>query len=243
MKESRRKFVYNSSALALSSIAAPLLGMTSTPKAGKLVQIQTIRFCCDKTTEEGADEIIMYVVATCSQKNKIVSYKFPDNSIFPVHNKNHIDMNDGNQPNNNRSGDSHCIDDGYFGKNIFKEIVYPGDRWEIAIFIVEEDGGTTATAQEVSSAILIKSGDPYAMAAGAIIGLITKFGIVAVDSNDYIGSIGATVRAEADGNIASGFNAIERVQFYDSTARHLECRFRGDGSDYLGEFKILIDGV
>ena len=89
--------------------------------------------CCDKTTEQGADEVYI-----------IISGKKSDGAVYDNRepgNSRHWDMNDGSQPTNNPNGDSHCITD----RVLFTGDLKDGQTWWLNVIVGEEDGGTSST--------------------------------------------------------------------------------------------------
>lgn len=206
--------------------------ITNAPVASrKKIWLENLRLCCDKTTEQGADEIYMIITAK-SSRGTIITKRLPEEN-------DHFDMNDGDQPTNNYGGDSHCISDGFKIGHIFESYISSGETWNIDIIVMEEDGGTTKTAQEIGSALLIETGDPYAATAGEIISVLTGLGVYAKDKNDYVGSIALRVNSDNNGNITNSYRIIDRgriTSFPIGGTRRVEGRLDGDGTDYLFEF-------
>ena len=190
-------------------------------------------FCCDKTTEPGADEVYI-VVAGKSNTGREYFGRLPNSS-------GHWDMNDGDQgtkPASGYSGDAHCISDGA----LFSDI-RDGETWNFAVLIMEEDGGTTRTYQQIGSEVLKQIDNPYTQATGYVLGVLTKLGFFATDTDDYIGSFGVQV-ANSGGQFSVNWRNGDRVSFSqadpnapDQTTRH-EFRFNGDGTNYVGWFYI-----
>lgn len=191
------------------------------------------RFCCDQTTEEGADEVYFILVGK-SNNGREVFQRLPGSS-------NHWNMNDGDQgtkPASGYEGDAHCIDDG----TLFSDI-RSGETWSFAILIMEEDGGTSKKYQELASRALALVDDPYARAAGTILGVLTKLGLFATDTDDYIGSFGVRV-TYSGGPPSATWQSGDRVSGSQNdpdaphNANRHEFRFNGDGSNDVGWFYI-----
>ena len=117
--------------------------------------------CCNKTTEAGADEVYILVAA---QKNDgpPVTTRLPADAIRQPNG--HWDMNDGDQPTDNPTGDSHCITN----KTLLVTELSEGGTLDAAIMVMEEDGGSLKQFQEVAAQALLQSGNPYAVGAGAM---------------------------------------------------------------------------
>src|SRR5205085_10420111 len=148
----------------------------------------------------------------------------------------HWDMNDGNQPTDNPSGDSHMVTN----KTLFQGELAPGQSWDVVFMIMEEDGGTTKTAQEAAAGILTQSKNPYAAAAGVLLAALTKIGFFVNDTDDYIGSFGVHITSDA----AIQWRAIDRVSGEIPNVNNLgdrehEFRMNGDGSNYVGWYRFL----
>lgn len=201
--------------------------------SAKKLWLEIKRLCCDNTTENGADEVYIIVTAK-SSKGRIISTRFPGE-------RNHFDMNDSNQPTNNWTGDSHCISDGFRFEHIFDNQISRGERWDVIIVVLEEDGGTTKTAQEIGGAILTETGDPIAVTVGQVLGALSKLGVYATDKDDYIGSIVLHVSFDDNGQMSSSYKELDRARITsmpDGDSRQIEGRFGGDGSDYLFQFHL-----
>lgn len=190
------------------------------------------QLCCDDTVEDqGADEVYILVFG-----------RRTDGATFAARipgEKQHWDMNDGNQPTDNPSGDSHCIT----GKSLFSGDLAPGQSWNLSVTVMEEDGGTTKTAQQVVGALLIETGDPYAAAAGTIIGGLAKLGVFITDTDDWPGSIGVRI-SNNNGSLRTEWRSKERI--VDSipdpddkgNPNKREFRMNGDGSNYVAWFGV-----
>lgn len=198
------------------------------PPQAKTVNLKLDSFCCDKTTESGADEVFIMVIG---KRTDGASY----GQRFP-HATGHWDVNDGNQPNDNPSGDSHCITN----KPLFSGELLPGQAWDVIVSLMEEDGGNTKSAQQAAAALAASSGDPYAVAGGALIGLLTAAGVSINDTDDFLGSFVIHI-ANNNGNITHQWKGIDRIGHINRDLHggvgH-EYRFNGDGSDYVAWFRV-----
>jgi len=199
-----------------------------TPKA---ITLQLNRLCCDKTTEDGADEIYFIVTGKNTSSGETFSSRFPGEGQ-------HSDMNDGNQPNDNKNGDSHCIT----VRTLHGINISPGQSWDVNILIMEEDGGTTKTTQQVAALMLSNSGNGYAEAAGAVLDLLTKAGQIIKDTDDYIGSFAMHASSDSSGQVSTSFTPSNnsRITIQSVKDHVVEFRFGGSGSDYIGEFQLVL---
>lgn len=145
------------------------------------MQVYLRQFCCDHTTEHGADEVY-FIVTGMSNKGQEMNVRKPGTSL-------HWDMNDGAQPIDNPWGDSHCIT----MRNVCTVDIDDGETWDINIALCEEDGGTTKLYQEIASELLVEIGDPFAVGAGTLLGALTELGVNVRDSDDWMGMIGVRV--------------------------------------------------
>ena len=189
------------------------------------------RLCCDKTTEEGADEVYI-IIAGKNSNGETFSVRFPGEGK-------HIDMNDGNQPSDNPNGDSHCITN----RILCSVDILPGQSWDIIVLIMEEDGGTTKTAQEIGAAILDNTGNPAAIVVGEVLGILTELGVYREDTDDYIGSFAMHASNDSDGQVRNSYRPIDRARvtlMAPEATRQVQFRFDGDGSDYVGDFQFTL---
>lgn len=196
-------------------------------------QLGLRHLCCDQTTEPGADEVYI-IVAGKSNTGREFFGRLPNFS-------GHWDMNDGDQgtkPASGYTGDAHCIAEGA----LFSDI-RDGETWNFAVLIMEEDGGTTRTYQQIGSEVLKQIDNPYTQAAGYVLGVLAKLGFFATDTDDYIGSFGVQV-ANSGGQLSVSWRNGDHVAFSQADpmasgqpTRH-EFRFNGDGSNYVGWFYI-----
>ena len=195
------------------------------------VRLKLRTLVCNKTTEAGADEVYVLVIGNRSDGAKYTA-RIPADA--PHSAAGHWDMNDGNQPTDNPSGDSRRITN----KQLFIGDVSPGQRWDVVILIMEEDGGNSKKWQEAASAAAIESGNPYAIAGGVILATFTKlFGGIVNDTDDYIGSFAVSI-ANNGGNVTTDWRAIDRVSSSQG-AEEREFGMNGDGSAYIGTYGVF----
>lgn len=186
--------------------------------------------CCDKTTEPGADEIYILVIGQGPNGTRYAA-RVPGPAM-------HWDMNDGKQGTNNPSGDSHCIAD----KDLFTRSMQEGDQWDLLFLIMEEDGGSTKTAQDIATGILAQTGNPYAIGGAAVLQVLTQLGIYLDNTDDYIGSFGVQLSCAA-GLVTAAWRGVDRytiAQPNTDPAGHpgFEFRMNGDGSNYVGWYHL-----
>jgi hypothetical protein len=202
--------------------------VSATLSSARQVELSMQGFCCDKTTEAGADEVYILVYGR-SSNGQTYEARIPGPQ--------HWDMNDGNQPDDNPSGDSHCI----HNKSLFVGELPDGGSWDLLVMVMEEDNGDSSKWQKAVSKAAISSGNPYAVVGGAILAAYTElFGGIIHDTDDYIGSYAVHI---ANGQIS--WKPVDRVVHVipwggsDSTnpARR-EVRMNGDGSNYVGWYQI-----
>jgi hypothetical protein len=192
------------------------------------VTIQMRSLTCYKTTESGADEV--YVLAT-GVRSDGATY----NARLPGP-RAHWDMNDGDQPTDNPRGDSHVITD----KTLFTHTLADGQSWELVFLVMEEDGGTTATVQKLGALLLVNSRNPYLVAHGVLLGILTQLGFYKTDTDDYIGSFGVRIMNRG-GQFNVQWRPISRVSGeranVDGTGGYShEFSMNGDGSRYVGRY-------
>lgn len=208
------------------------------PEITRRVGIHMRGLACDKTTESGADEVFIMVIGRRSD-GTVYAERIPGEGQ-------HWDMNDGDQPTNNSSGDSHII----AGKDLFVAELPQGQTWEVLFTIREEDNGNTAKAQAAAAALLVNSRNPYAAGAGAILGALTVAGMRVDDTDDTIGSFGAQIYNDK-GNLIMTWKNVDRVasEIVGTDGRgnngH-EFRMNGDGSNYVGWYHFrawALDGT
>jgi hypothetical protein len=196
------------------------------PITTQSIRLRMMSLKCDKTTEAGADEVYLLVYGRRSD-GKTFQAKEPGG---------HWDMNDGDQPWDNPNGDSR----GITSKQLFVGDLPSGQSWSLGVMILEEDGGTTKDMQQIGAYLLKESGDPYGVTVGTLLSLLTKLGVWATDTDDYIGSFAVQV-SNNNGNITSRWKSIDRVTSSEGDSNSLEYKFRmgGDGSNYIGHYRIF----
>jgi hypothetical protein len=181
---------------------------------------------CNKTTEAGADEVFVMVAARHTDGATSLS-RWPGNGS-------HVDMNDGDQPTDNADGDSHTITN----RALFIGELEEGQAYDLAVTLMEEDGGNTAKAQGALATALTNSGNPIAVAGGAVLGVATAMGLKIEDKDDILGAFSVRI-VNADGAFSATFAALDRVEAEEShpDLRH-GFRFIGDGSRYSATFGV-----
>ncbi|WP_265595980.1 hypothetical protein [Verrucomicrobium sp. BvORR106] len=200
-------------------------------------------FACDRTTEDGADEI--YMLVFCRRGGATFSSRLPRD--LPQQELGHWDMNDGGQGWKSAvvpySGDAHGINDGVL--LTLDGNLKDGESVEIQVIIMEEDGGNTKKLQEVGSQVLQQTGDPYAVATGVILGALTNLGFnILADTDDFIGSFGVKVVGVGGGRIRADWKRGDSVTISQPDPEHKndrnrnEFRFNGSGSNYVGWFWV-----
>jgi hypothetical protein len=183
------------------------------------VQVKIDTLECDDTTEAGADEV--YILAFGKRSDGATyTVRHPGDGA-------HWDMNDGNQPTDNPNGDSHRITN----KTIFVGDLTPGQSWDVLFMVMEEDGGTTKTVQEIGAGFLVESGNPYAIAGGVALGILTSLGLFIRDTDDYIGSFAVHIVNE-NGAIRVVWRTVDRVFAQYTFKNGFEFDMNGDGSLY-----------
>jgi len=185
------------------------------------------QLCCNKTTESGADEVYILVMGQSSDGRKYFDRAPAPNA--------HWDMNDGDQPNDNSSGDSRCISN----KTLFSGDLANGQTWWLNIVISEEDGGTSRSFQENAGNLLIATGNPYAATAGAILQGLSALGFNITDSDDWMGMVGVKV-TNNNGAISVEWTSKEGISSGNDQPQATANVFtmNHDGSDYSGGFAI-----
>lgn len=172
------------------------------------------RLSCQKTTENGQDEVYILVAGKTSDGREVRN-RLPSPS-------GHWDINDGRDP--RAFGPVRLVD----------MPLSPGQSARFVVAIMEEDGGTTQPWQEMAGQILgtIPTGITQALA--GFLNTIGKF-LVFHDSDDYIGSFEIKIRNE-NGALNSEWAALERCNYIPNAEGPDTHGFRlnGDGSGYFG---------
>jgi hypothetical protein len=193
---------------------------------------------CDQTTEYGEDEVYILVAQQSEifgpeREGPIVTnkkYRLPSDAS-------HWDMNDG-------VGDSNHI---IYNVDLLSGGVAKRQQVSAVIVVMEEDGGTSKPYQEMLAELLEQTDNPITTTAGYILELLTKFGLYAVDSDDYIGSFAMTMYSDLQGhNLYSRWSPIDRISVSqprnDIGPNAWEFRMNGDGSNYQF-IANLLDGM
>lgn len=186
-------------------------------------------FCCEQTTEKSADEVYFLIYARKKGSNHAELIRWPSN---------HIDMNDGNQPDDNLYGDSHCIRN----RGMYNFQLEDGESYDFLVFVCEEDGGTSKDYQDLAQFILSQNSDPYSIAGSAILKAMKRFNINLQDTDDWMGVFGLTT--SCDGGVETTWYAkdgiIENQPDESEVGNRNRRKFRmnHDGSNYVGWFVV-----
>jgi hypothetical protein len=185
------------------------------------VQIVLDTLECNATTEAGADEVYVLVFGTKSDGQKF-------GSRVPGEGRDgHWNMNDGNQPTDAPEGDSHRITN----KVMFTGDLQPGESWDVVFMVMEEDGGSSKTAQAGAADMLSHTGNPFAVLGGLLLGALNALGFWIDDTDDYIGSF-ATHITNDGGSINVIWRTVDRVTDQYKYKNGWEFDMNGDGSSY-----------
>lgn len=209
-----------------TTIAAMALGMTSAPTNIKTPLIApgpvqtTVKFGmpyleCFKTTEAGEDEVYLIVTGRWSDGTTF-KYRYPNET-------GHWDLNDG-------EGDPPIRD-----INLINLGMGQGSYVDLAVVIMEEDGGSTGGWAALAGAVvdtLVPEGGGIFSAIGSMLNF--------TDSDDYIGSFKVRVYENNDNPTAQVY-AYERGYDMPDLAKYWlrwNMGFAGDGSNYKSQFSI-----
>lgn len=196
------------------------------------VSIVLSGLACDKTTEASADEVYILVSGLRSDGLQYSARLPTDNDQW--------DMNDGGQPTDNPNGDSHIITN----RLLFSGDLAQGQSWNLVFILMEKDGATTATAQDVTSYLLTSSSNPYQIAVGGILSALTFLGLYKTDTDDYIGSFAVCIK-NMGGVISADWLPKDNVIDDVTPQRDPNVgpnghgfRMNGDGSNYFGWYRL-----
>jgi hypothetical protein len=205
--------------------------------ASRQVELQLWGLGCYKTTESGADEV--YIV-TVGRRSDGATFNRRSPGETPKIASGHWDMND--QGGRERippemvdptTGDARVITK----KSLFIGELEPGQSWDLVVLVLEEDGESSLRAQQVAGEMLVSTGNPYAVAAGAVLTVLAKLQIGITDTDDYLGSFAVRI-ANDEGEIKYDWRRVDRIDreyptllnFGEGSPR--EYRLRGDGTEY-----------
>jgi hypothetical protein len=160
---------------------------------------------CEEQTELGHDEIYIIVAARSSDGN-VTRLRFPQSGTAEF----------GTDPHNNTIG----------GFPLWDGNLQDGQSVEIVVVVMEEDGGDPSLWLNIAGGILESTGNPYAIAAGAITDILAT--IFTADTDDYIGSIGVRY-SNNSGALHEEYRGIDRTSPLPIDAIQLN----GDGSRYI----------
>lgn len=178
----------------------------------------------DQTTEHGADEVYVLVLATSNDGRRIAT-RIPANA--PHMAAGHWDMNDDKELGCNRStGDSHCIEDrslGTFSTN-------GGRTWDVVVAFMEEDRGLGRHVEDILTEAIATSDGNFIVAA-----LNVLLGLWKDDTDDFLGSVGAHISA---GRVS--WRKIDRILQavpYPNERRY-GFQLVGDGANYTAHIDL-----
>lgn len=186
-----------------------------------MAQLYFNGLCCDKTTENGEDEVYILVAGLHSDGSRF-THRVPGDAA-------HWDMNDGQNDHN------HCV----HNVVLVNRDIADGQSLELLISIMEEDGGTSGPYQQAFGDLLISTGNPYAIAAGTFISIMGKF-LPFHDSDDWIGTFAVRIINQS-GNLSVEWRPVDRVSgVIHGIHGPNTCEFRmnGDGSNYVGWYGV-----
>jgi hypothetical protein len=153
---------------------------------------------CMDTTEAGEDEVYIILIGKTSD-GRVVQARLP--ADMPHEEAGHWNMNDGDDDNNKHiNGIRLATADLASGQSI---------AWDV--LLMEEDGGTSARWQELASAILKETGDPYALAAAGILDFMKKVGFKIVDDKDEFLGAWSVVVTNKGGTLNTEWRAMNRI--------------------------------
>jgi hypothetical protein len=126
---------------AMSMTSGSNAAQFSSPNSNR-VELFLENLICENTTEAGADEVYILLLATSSDGRQIAR-RLPAN--LPHESSGHWDMNDDrNLGCNKASGDSHCIGDKPIGT-----FDTTGRTWDVTVAFMEEDRGLERNMEDV----------------------------------------------------------------------------------------------
>lgn len=176
---------------------------------------------CDKTTEEGEDEVY-FVVGTKHSNGKVSTFRLPSS-------KGHWDLNDGSNPNTTIANIA-----------IAEFELAPKEHIDLVFNLHEEDGGMADEYMNQIGTLLESTQDPYATAVGGFAKLIAAL-FDFRDTDDWMGSFMVRVNRNEKGQYFASWQPIARIPVIDPAGRGQFYRavlFSGDGSNYTGHFEI-----
>ena len=181
------------------------------------------KLVCRKTTEAGQDELYILVIRTTSEGG-YAAYRLP----AP---EGHWDIKDNGEQT-------------WIGNTCIHQIdLDRGEKANIYVRIMEEDGGLPGNWAEEVGGALAAIPNAYTQAIGAglqvIGGVFNQLGVI--DTDDFPGSFGVEFENRNGSLDGWHWEAGERAQTAaDIPGLDHSCRidFYGDGSNYFGEFYL-----
>lgn len=204
-----------------------------TPSQNITAQLRLRELKCFKTTEAGADEVYLLVYATGSGAPMV--RRLPGPAAHQP--SGHWDMNDGNQPCDNPSGDSRCITN----KVLFQKTLAPGESWDVAVLFCEEDGGNSRDLQRLAGALASRVPNPVVAGVGAVVAALAQLGFNITDTDDYLGSYAVHIE-NRNGTLTTDWHQGDRLFHFriDPSRREaMELKMNGDGSRYESWFDVV----
>jgi hypothetical protein len=196
-------------------------------------QLRLREFKCFDTTEAGADEVYILVYSTGSAAPMV--RRLPGPAVGQA--SGHWDMNDGNQPCDNPSGDSRCITN----KVLFEKTLRAGESWDVAVLFCEEDGGNSQDLQTLAGTLASRVPNPVVAGVGAVVAALGQLGFNITDTDDYLGSYAVHIE-NRNGTLTTDWHQGDRLfHFRIDPNRHeaMELKMNGDGSHYEAWFDVV----
>ncbi len=210
-------FLLNLTQLVLLGCPGPQ-PLPPAPKAANVA----FNLWCDATTEHGQDEIY-YIIAAKLSNGTTITNRLPGPT-------GHWDINDGKPPRN--------IND-----VLLQPVsLLPGESASILVTIMEEDGGTSKTWQEIATGLLVLIPDPTGIseAAAGVLEFLGQF-LIIQDPDDFIGSYQILLRNES-GTITTQWFPLsgvsENIPGGGGPGTH-GFRFNGSKTNYFGWGKLV----
>jgi hypothetical protein len=206
----------------MDSIPAPQF---TTPRAAE-VELFLRNVWSDNTTELGADEVYILLLATSSDGRQ-VARRLPSSAAHTS--AGHWDMNDNKSLGCNRgSGDSHCIEDKFLGAFDTNG----NTSWDVTVAFMEEDRGLEKAPEQILR-------EAVEQGRGSRIGTLLAIlvGFANNDSDDFIGSVVAHIQR---GRVSwrAGERIRQSVPYPADASRLFGFQMIGDGANYTGHIGL-----